>query len=186
MPTDRYRQPEFYGYTEGEEHFCPDHWMADPDNPPHEKCEVCHKKRIIMYEGRVAKEKREQEEAESLTPESQERYEILQHAPRKAGEEWDGEWVNWASGKGTGQWMSVEKVKSSLKQARSAPTNYRIVKVTYQPEVVLEAEVMEEGKDGREADSKFRQVSDADERKTLEDLAGGGVRDEFEEEMAKS
>ena len=186
MPTDRYRQPEFYGYTEAEEHFCPDHWMADPNNEPHEMCEVCGKKRVVMYEGRIAKEKRKQEEAEALTPASQERYEILQHAPRKSGEEWDGEWVNWASGKGTGQWMSVEKAKSSLKQARSAPTNYRIVKVTYQPEVVLEAEVMEEGKDDREADSKFRQVSDADERKTLEELAGGGVRDEFEKEMAKS
>ena len=183
MPTDRYRQPEFYGYTEAEEHFCPDHWMTDPDNEPHEKCEVCGKKRMLTYAARTAKEEELKEEA---APAPEERYEILQHAPRKAGEEWTGEWVNWSSGKGTAQWMSVEKAKSSLKQTRSAPLNYQIVKVTYQPEVVLEVEVVEEGEDQREADSKFRQVSDADERATLEELAGGGVRKEFEKEMSKS
>jgi len=184
VPTDRYRQPEFYGYTEAEEHFCPDHWMPDPDNEPHDKCEVCGKKRLLTFAARTAKEEKLKKEEEVLA--SAERYEIMQHEPRKAGDEWSGDWVNWASGKGTSQWMSVEKAKSSLKQARSAPLNYQIVKVNYQPEVVLEVEVVEEGKDDREADSKFRQVSDADERRTLEELAGGGVRDEFEKEMSKS
>lgn len=184
MPTDRYREPEFYRYTEAKEHFCPDHWLPDPDDEPNEKCEICGRKRMLTLVARAAREKKLKKEEEVLA--TTERYEILHHEPRKTGEEWSGNWVNWASGKGTAQWMSVEKAKSSLKQSRSAPLNYQIVKVTYQPEVVLEVEVMEEGKDDREADSKFRQVSDADERKTLEDLAGGGVRDEFEKEMSKS
>ena len=184
MPVDRYRNPEFYPYSTPEEHFCPEHWITDPDDEPNEICEVCGIKRMLTSAARVARE--EKLKKEETVIESATRYEIMQHESRKAGDEWSGDWVNWSSGKGTAQWMSVEKAKSSLKQARSAPLNYQIVKVTYQPEVVLEVEVVEEGKDDRETDSKFRQVSDADERKTLEDLAGGGVRKEFDKEMAKS
>jgi len=126
------------------EHYCPENWIPDTNNRPHEVCSICGK-RHILGAIRVREEKRKEARREKhIEPGLIETYEVQVRSERLPGQSWNGQWVKWENKKkGTNSWQSLQRVKGSMKQMADAPDVYRIVRVTTRPAVVEKTEVVE-------------------------------------------
>jgi hypothetical protein len=125
------------------EHFCPEHWTPDSDNPPHEKCSICGK-RHILSSVKVRAKKRQEEREVTHIPGLVETYEVQIRSPRVAGMDWDGEWIRWENKKkGTSSWQSLQRVKGSMKLMSDTPDIYRIIRVYTRPSVIEKVDVIE-------------------------------------------
>jgi hypothetical protein len=125
------------------EHYCPENWIPDPDNPPHEKCSICEKRHILSAI-RVREEKRKEARRERIDPDLIESYEVQVRSERLPGQDWDGQWVKWENKKkGTSSWQSLQRVRGSMKQMANAPNIYRIVRVLTRPAVIEKTEIVE-------------------------------------------
>lgn len=134
------------------EHYCPENWIPDSDNPPHEKCSICGV-RHILYTGKVLatttraeqrREARQEAKEKDSIPGTIETYEVQVRSPRLPGEDWDGEWIQWENKKKkTNSWQSLQRVRGSMKLVSDAPEVYRIIRVQTRPAVIEKIEVIE-------------------------------------------
>ncbi len=132
------------------EHWCPDHWEADPDHRPHERCSICHK-RHILSNSKVIEIKRM--EATATGEILEETFEIQVHSKRDPGKDWDGHWVKWTNkNKKTSSWTTLKRIKASVAQITDMPEMYRIVKVYTKPAIVKKIEIIEEVSNSPEVD----------------------------------
>jgi len=125
------------------EHYCPEHWIPDKDNPPHEKCSICGIRHVLSSVNVRAKKKEEDKKKHSI-PGTVETYEVQVRSPRLPGQDWDGEWIQWENKKkGTRSWQSLQRVRGSMKLVSDAPEVYRIIQVQTRPAVIEKIEVIE-------------------------------------------
>lgn len=130
-----------------QEHYCPDHWIPDPDNSPHEKCSICGVRHILSSSNVRVKARREENKRKlesTSIPGLVETYEVQVRSPRLSGMDWDGKWIKWENKKkGTSSWQSLQRVKGSMKLMSDAPEIYRIVRVYTRPAVIEKVDVVE-------------------------------------------
>lgn len=134
---------DFFQYNTGAniEHFCGDEWVPDTNNSPHEKCGICGKQHILAGDNFTkAVQHQEAQKEENLL----ETFEVEVPNPRRPGEDWDGTWGKWSSGKGRESWGSLKRSAAALRTAANPPEEYRIVKVLTRPEVIVRRETVEE------------------------------------------
>ena len=146
---------EFFKYDKGAsiEHYCGDELVPDPTNEPHQKCSICG--RPWLLQGEVFEEAAkivEAEKEENLI----ETYEVDIPVARKPGEDWDGTWENWGSGKGRTSWSSYKRATAAIRTAAHPPEEYRVIKVFTRPEIVVKREVLEEK--GVETYAEYRTI----------------------------
>jgi len=132
------------------EHWCREHFVPDPTNPPHEHCDICGKKHFLSN-SKVLEIQRLEATAEGEILE--ETFEIQIHSQRDPGKDWDGKWIKWANkNKKTSNWTTLKRIKASIAQITDMPGIYRIVKVYTKPAIVKKIEIIEEIDNSPEAD----------------------------------
>jgi len=134
---------DFFKYNKGAsiEHYCGDELVPDPTNEPHQKCSVCG--RPWLLHGEVLE--KAAVEVEALKEENLiKSYEVDIPSPRKQGEDWDGSWLSWSTGKGRSSWTTHKRVLAAIRTAAHPPEEYRIIQVLTRPEVVVGREILEE------------------------------------------